>query len=50
MIGEYPLLSVEPPAAGNVSEGVDLGVFEYESCTNLERTPGEVWIPCRTEL
>ncbi len=53
MIGDYPLLSVEAPVAGNVHgiapgnvpenvpEDVDQRVFEYESCTNLERTPGE---------
>lgn len=42
MIGEYPLLTVAAPAAaGNVPGNTDPRVFEYESCTGLESTPGE---------
>lgn len=49
VIGEYPLLSLAAPAAGNVSGNVpvdededeDPCIFEYESCTTLENTPGE---------
>lgn len=41
MIGKHPVLSVAASPASNVPEELQPCVFEYESCTTLESTPGE---------
>ncbi|CAB1106815.1 unnamed protein product [Ectocarpus sp. CCAP 1310/34] len=40
VIGVHPTLRVPAPPAGDVRGGDNGGVFEYQSITTLERTPG----------